>query len=60
MQLGAVAFVLAEAIFGEAWAEVTHHRVAGHLRDHAGRGDRQAVTISVDDRGLRKWKRKDG
>ena len=60
MQLGAVAFVLAEAIFREARAEVTHHLVARHFRDHAGGGDRQAVTIAVDDRGLREWKRKDG
>jgi hypothetical protein len=60
MQLGAVAFVLAEAILGEARAEVTHHRVARHFRDHAGGGDRQAVTISVNDRCLREWKRKDG
>ena len=60
MQLGAVAFVLAEAILGEARAEVTHHHVARYFRDHAGGGDRQAVTISVDDRGLREWKWKDG
>jgi len=60
MQLGAVAFVLAEAIVGEARAEVTHHHIARHFRDHAGSGDRQAVTISVDDRGLREWKGENG
>ena len=59
MQLGAVAFVLAETIVGKACAEVTHHLVARHLGDHAGGGDRQAVTIAVDDRGLWEWKRKD-
>ncbi len=58
MQLGAVAFVLAETILGEARAEVTHHHVARHFCDHAGGGDRQAVTIAVDDRGLREWKGK--
>jgi hypothetical protein len=60
MQLGAVAFVLAEIILGEARAEVTHHYVARHFRDHAGGGDGQTVTISVDDRGLREWKWKNG
>ena len=58
MQLGAVAFVLAETILGETRAEVTHHHVARHFCDHAGGGDRQAVTIAVDDRGLREWKGK--
>ncbi len=60
MQLGAVAFVLAETILGKERAEVTHHLVARHFRNHTGGGDRQAVTIAVDDRGLREWKRKDG
>ena len=56
MQFGAVTFVLAEAIFGKPSAEVTHHRVAGDLGDHAGGGDAQAEAIAVDDRGLWKWK----
>jgi hypothetical protein len=56
MQLGAVAFVLAEAIFWKTPAKVTHHPVASDLRDHAGGGDAQTHAITLDDRGLWKWK----
>jgi len=60
MQFGAVTFVLAETIFRETRAEVTHHRVARHFRDHAGSGDAQAVAIPIDNRGLWKGERKNG
>ena len=60
MQFGAVTFVLAETIFRETRAEVTHHRVARHFRDHAGGGDAQAVAIPIDNRGLWKGERKNG
>jgi len=40
MQFGGVTFVLAEAILGKMSAEVTHHRVPRHFRDHARSGDR--------------------
>lgn len=60
VQLGAVALVLAEAIFREARAEVAHNRVARDLRDHAGGRDAEAVAIAVDDRRLRQRKRKNG
>ena len=60
MQFGAVAFVLAEAILRKARAEVAHNRIARDLGDHAGRGDAEAEAITVDDRGLREWERKDG
>ena len=40
VQLGAVAFMLAEAIFRKAGAEVTHHCVASDLGDDAGGRDR--------------------
>ena len=61
MQFGAVTFVLAETIFRKSGAEVTHDLVAGHFRDHARRRDRQAKTIAVDDRRLRKrkWKHRE-
>jgi len=49
MQFGAVAFVLAETIFGKTATEVTHHRVAGHFCDYAGGGDGETVAIAVDD-----------
>jgi hypothetical protein len=52
VQLGAVAFVLAEAILRETRAEVAHNRVARHLGDHARGRDREAVAIAVDDRCL--------
>ena len=57
MQVGGIAFVLAETIFGKTGAEVTHHHVAGHLCDHAGGGDAQAVAVPLDNRGLGKRKR---
>jgi hypothetical protein len=60
MQLGAVAFVLAEAIFWKTPAKVTHHPVARDLGDHAGGGDAQTHAITLDDRGLRKWKWNNG
>ena len=61
MQFGAIALVLVETIFGKLCAEVTHHSIARHLRDDARRRDRQAVTIAVDDRRLRKgkWKNRE-
>ena len=57
MQFSAVAFVLAETIVGKMGAEVTHHSVAGDLRDHASGGNAKAEAIAVDDGGLwtRKW-----
>jgi hypothetical protein len=58
MQLRAVAFVLAKAILRETGAEVTHHLVAGHFCDHTRGGDRQTDAVAVNDRRLRKWKRK--
>jgi len=60
MQLGAIALVLFETILGKFPAEVTHDPVARDLRNHAGSRDGQAVAIAVDDRGLRKWKWKNG
>ena len=56
MQFSAVTFMLAEAIFGKTCAEVTHHRVTRHFRDHAGGGDGKAKAIAIDDGGLRKRK----
>ena len=57
VQFGAVAFVLAETILGEARAKFTHHHVARDFCDHARGRDAQAVAIAIDDRGLRerKW-----
>ena len=60
MQFRAVAFVLAEAIFGEARAEVAHNRIARHLRNHTGCGDGEAVAVAIDDRGLRQRKGENG
>lgn len=60
MQFGAITFMLAKTIFRETRAEVTHHRVARHFRDHAGGGDAQTVAIPVDDRGLWKGEGKNG
>jgi len=60
MKFGAVALVLVETIFGKLLAEVTHDPVARHFRDHARRGNRQAIAIAIDDRGLRKRKWKNG
>ncbi len=56
MQFSAVTFMLAETIFGKTCAEVTHHRVTRHFRDHAGGGDGKAEAIAIDDGGLRKRK----
>src|SRR2546423_6609036 len=53
VKFGAVTFVLTKAIFRETRAEVAHNRVARDLGDHARGGNGQAVTIAVDDRGLR-------
>ena len=53
VQLGAVSFVLAETVFREASAEFAHHHVTRDLRDHARRGDAEAVAVAVDDGGLR-------
>ena len=60
MQLGAVALVLVETILGKLRAKVTHHSVARDFGDNAPSGDTQAVAIAVNDRGLRKRKRKNG
>src|SRR5580700_8991880 len=58
MELGAVALVLAETIFGKLCAKVTHDSVARDLGNYASRGDAQTVAIAVDDCSLRKrkWK----
>jgi len=58
VQLRAIAFVLAEAIFGKPGAKVAHNRVARHFCDHACGSDAQTVAIAVDDRRLRQGKRK--
>ena len=55
MELGAVALVLVETIFGKLRAKVTHDPIARHFRDDTGGRDRQTVAITVDDRSL--WKR---
>ena len=60
MQFRAVAFVLAEAIFGKARAEVAHNRVARDLGNDTGRGNGQAEAIAIDDGRLGKGKRKNG
>jgi hypothetical protein len=60
VQLRPVTFVLAETIFGKTRAEVAHNRVSRHFRDHAGRGNTEAVAIAVDDRRLRKREWKNG
>ena len=57
MQFRAVAFVLAEAIFGKARAEVAHNRVASDFGNHTGRGDAEAEAIAIDDRRLRQRER---
>ena len=57
VQFRAVAFVLAEAIFGKTRAEVAHNRVAGDLGDHTGGRDAEAEAVAIDDGGLRKRKR---
>ena len=53
VEFGPVAFVLAKAIFRETRAEVPHNRIPTDLRDDARGRDTQAVTIAVDDGGLR-------
>jgi hypothetical protein len=60
MQFRAVAFVLAEAIFRKARAEVAHNRVARHLGNHTGRGNAQAEAIAIDDCRLRERERENG
>ena len=39
VKFGAVALVLAEAIFWKAGAKVTHHHVASYFCDDTGGGD---------------------
>jgi hypothetical protein len=56
MQFRPVAFVLAEAIFGKARAEVAHNRIARDLGNHTGCGNAEAEAIAIDDRSLRKRK----
>jgi hypothetical protein len=60
MQFGAVALVLAEAILRKLRAEVTHHPIARDLGDDAGRRDRKAEAIAIDNGGLRQGKRDHG
>ena len=58
MQLGAVAFVLAETIFREARAEFPHQGIARHFRDHACCRDAQAQAVAINNRRLRQRERK--
>ena len=60
MQFRAVAFVLAEAIFGKARAEVAHNRVPRDFGNYTGRGNCQAEAIAIDNCGLRKRKGENG
>ncbi len=60
MQLGAVAFVLTEAVFGKTRAEFTHHRVARDFGNHTRRRDGEAETVAINDRSLRQGEWKDG
>jgi hypothetical protein len=60
MDLSAVAFMLAETILRKMGAEVTHHSVPCHFRDHTGSGDRKAEAIAIDNCGLGNWKRNNG
>ena len=60
VQFRAVAFVLAEAIFGKTGAEVAHNRIARHLGNDTRGGDAETETIAIDNRGLRKRKRDNG
>jgi hypothetical protein len=57
VQLRAVAFVLAEAIFGKTHAEVAHNRIARHLGNNTGGGNAETEAIAIDNCGLRKWER---
>jgi hypothetical protein len=52
--------VLAEAILRKTGAEVAHNFVARHLGDHTRRCDAQAVTIAIDNGGLRHGKGEHG
>ena len=56
VEFGAVAFVLAETIFGEARAKFTHQTVASHFCDHTGSGDRETDAIAIDNSRLRQGK----
>jgi hypothetical protein len=56
VQFRAVAFVLAETIFGKTRAEVAHNRVAGDLGNHTGGGDAETEAIAIDDGRLRERK----
>ena len=58
VQFCAVTFVLAEAIFRKARAEFSHNRIARNFCDHARGCDAEAEAITIDDGGLRQWKRK--
>lgn len=60
VQFGAVAFVLAEAIFGKTRAKVAHNRVAGDLGDDTGGGNAEAEAIAIDNCSLRERKRENG
>jgi hypothetical protein len=60
VQFCAVAFVLAEAIFWKARAEVSHNRVPCDLGNYTGGGNRQAEAIAIDNCGLRKRERENG
>ena len=57
MQLGAIAFVLAETVLRETRAKLAHQGVARDLVDHARGRDAQAQAIAIDEGGLRerKW-----
>jgi hypothetical protein len=59
VQLSSVTFVLVEAILRELGAKVTHHPVTRYFGDYAGGGDAHANAVTIDNRGLRKWKRND-
>lgn len=52
MQLGAVALVLAETIFGKTRAKFTHNPIARDLGDDAGGRDGETIAIAFDDGGL--------
>jgi hypothetical protein len=57
VQLRAVALVLAETILGELRTELTHYRIARDLGNDTGGSNAETETISIDNRGLRQWKR---
>jgi len=60
MQFRAVAFVLAEAIFGKARAEIAHNRVARDLGNDTGRGNGETVAIAIDNGRLGEREGKNG